>query len=289
MLGMTDHRQNLAQTTAKLARRAAASQVARILFCGVMGLLAGMPAFAGSSFAWPEGHHAAISLTYDDAIAASDLEVALPQLDRAKLKGTFFLMGKAMSPADIPRWRALAASGHELGNHTVNHPCTRGTFPMPSQYNSESYNVEVLLTEIRVMNTLLTAIDGKTKHAFATPCAQTTVGGQDYIAPLRSSGLATFIRDPTTTAAGAKVPKIMGTGFVDVTGADMIAWTKQVEASGGLGVIVFHGVGGDYLAVSAEAHQQLLDYLAAHRADIWITTFSEAMAYVTAREHRTAP
>jgi len=41
-------------------------------------------------------------------------------------------------------------------------------------------------------------------------------------------------------------------------------------------------VGGDYLSVSADAHRQLLDYLAAHRAAIWITAFSEAMAHVSA-------
>jgi hypothetical protein len=40
----------------------------------------------------------------------------------------------------------------------------------------------------------------------------------------------------------------------------MIAWVKRVEETGALGVVVFHGVGGDYLSVSADAHQQLLDY-----------------------------
>jgi peptidoglycan/xylan/chitin deacetylase (PgdA/CDA1 family) len=261
------------------------SQARRILLCGALALLTAMPIFADSNFAWPGGRRAAISLTYDDAISASDLDVAVPQLDRAKLKATFFLMGKAMSPVDIPRWRAVAASGHELGNHTVNHPCSHDSFPMPKQYNSENYNVEVLLTEVTVMNALLTAIDGKPKHSFATPCGQTQVGGQDYIVPLRSSGLATFIRDNTAMAGGPDGPKIFTTGFVNVSAAEMIAWIKQVEVSGGLGVIVFHGVGGDYLAVSAEAHNQLLDYLAANRANIWTTTFSEAMTYVTSREH----
>jgi peptidoglycan-N-acetylglucosamine deacetylase len=255
----------------------------RGLLCAMLGLLPVAPVLADSPFAWPQGHHAAISLTYDDAVAVSDLDVAVPQLNRAGLKGTFFLMGKAMSPADVPRWRAVAVAGHELGNHTVNHPCQRGSFPMPAQYNSESYSVEVLLTEVGVMNTLLTAIDGKLKHAFATPCGQTTAGGEDYIKPLQAAGLASFIRDNSTLVAGGSGPKILGTGFVGSSGADMIAWIKTVERAGALGVIVFHGVGGDYLSVSADAHRQLLDYLAAQRSAIWITTFSDAMAYVAAR------
>jgi len=139
----------------------------------ILGLLASTAAQATPKFSWPDGRQAAIVLTYDDAITASDLTVAAPQLDRAGLKGTFFLMGKAVRAEDVPRWRALAASGHELGNHTVNHPCRRGTYDMPPQYNTESYSVGVLLTEIGAMNALLTALDGRPSHAFAVPCGHT--------------------------------------------------------------------------------------------------------------------
>jgi peptidoglycan/xylan/chitin deacetylase (PgdA/CDA1 family) len=233
---------------------------------------------------WPHGEHAAIVLTYDDAVP-SDLTVVIPQLDRAGLKGTFFLMGKAMHADDLPRWRAAAASGHELANHTINHPCNRGTYDMPVPYYSENYTVETLLAEIHVMNILLTAIDGQPKHAFGTPCAQTKVGGQDYIGPLRASGLASYIRDPAVLVAASPVPKVSSTAFVGSSGAEMIAWVKEVEKSEGVGVIVFHGVGGDYLSVSAEAHQQLLDYLAAHRTEIWTTPYTEAMEYVVKHAH----
>jgi peptidoglycan/xylan/chitin deacetylase (PgdA/CDA1 family) len=222
----------------------------------------------------------------------SDLTVVIPQLDHAGIKGTFFLMGKAMHAGDLPRWRAAAASGHELANHTINHPCYRGTYDMPPQYTSESYSIETLLSEINVMNILLTAIDGQPKHAYGTPCAQTKVGGamekdagkQDYLVPLKASGLVSYIRDPAvpvvTPATSPGTPKFSDTAFVGSSGAEMIAWVKEVEKSEGVGVIVFHGVGGDYLSVSAEAHQQLLDYLAAHRAEIWTVSYSAAMDYV---------
>ena len=83
----------------------------RRMFCVSVGLLLAAPALAESRTAWPEGHQAAVLLTYDDAIAVSDLDVAVPQLNRVNLKGTFFLMGKAMSAADVPRWRAVASGG----------------------------------------------------------------------------------------------------------------------------------------------------------------------------------
>jgi hypothetical protein len=79
-----------------------------VFMLGLLPLLPVLPVSADSRFAWPDAHQAAVTLTYDDAIAVSDLDVAVPQLNRAGLRGTFFLMGKAVSAADVPRWRAVA-------------------------------------------------------------------------------------------------------------------------------------------------------------------------------------
>jgi peptidoglycan/xylan/chitin deacetylase (PgdA/CDA1 family) len=222
------------------------------------------------------GHKAAIALTYDDSLR-SQLDIAIPQLDAAGLKGTFFLMGRQVGD-QVPRWKAAATGGHELGNHTVNHPCARGTYDMPAQYTSEAYDVDVLKTEIGVMNGFLQALDGKTAHAFATPCDQHVGGGKDYLAPMQEAHLASYIRDQRTMPEKA----VAYTGFVDKSSADMIAWVESVVRDGKAGVIVFHGVGGDYLNVSADAHRQLIEYLKAHEKEIWTTTFSNVMGRATA-------
>ncbi|MFL6548485.1 MAG: polysaccharide deacetylase family protein [Povalibacter sp.] len=224
---------------------------------------------------WPHGRKAAIALTYDDSLK-SQLDFVVPQLDAAGLKGTFFLMGRQVGD-QVERWRAVAASGHELGNHTVNHPCARATYDMPAQYNSEAYSVDVLLTEIGVMNDFLQALDHKTSHSFATPCDQHIVGGADYLAPMQQAHLASFIRDRHT------LPDFISyTGFVGKSGPDMIKWIEDVARKGGAGVIVFHGVGGDYLSVSADDHQQLVTYLKAHEQEIWTTTFSDVVSRASA-------
>jgi hypothetical protein len=55
-------------------------------------------------------------------------------------------------------------------------------------------------------------------------------------------------------------------GLEDNTSADdLIAFVKNVQAKGGMGVIMFHGIGGDYITTSSAAHQALLDYLAANK------------------------
>jgi hypothetical protein len=122
-------------------------------------------------FAWPDGRQAAVALTYDDA-APSQLDVAIPQLDAAGLKATFFLTARNMNLESLARWRAIAAEGYELGNRTIFHPCARGMFTMPSQYNDENYSVETMLNEIGVMNMFLFAIDGRSERTYASPCGQ---------------------------------------------------------------------------------------------------------------------
>ncbi len=246
------------------------------------GVLLLLPALTGAPAGrWPGGRQAAIVLTYDDALR-SQLNIAVPQLDAAGFKGTFFLSGTFVQE-DVERWRAVARSGHELANHSVFHPCARGTFDMPEQYNNERYSVQTMLTEIRVMNTLLHAIDGGTTRTYATPCGQTVVGGQDYIAALKASGLVQYVRGTGPPVEGPVDPfNVPGMFFPETTtGADLIAFVDRIRRAGGLGVLGFHGVGGDYLTVSAEAHQQLVRYLHDHRDVFWVTTFKNALDHVT--------
>ncbi|MBB5518199.1 polysaccharide deacetylase family protein [Amphiplicatus metriothermophilus] len=230
---------------------------------------------------WPEGRRAAIALTYDDALA-SQLDVALPQLDEAGLKATFFL-SRLSEPARIARWRGAAAAGHELANHTLFHPCARGAFEMADRYNNENYTIETMLDEIRMMNAFLHAIDGRVRRTYATPCGQTVVGDGDYIETLRASGLVTAARHVGPLSDEPVDPFNMPGEFFPetVTGEALIAWVERVVESGGFGVMGFHGVGGDYLPVTAEAHQALVDYLRAHEDDIWVVPFGELVDYLT--------
>jgi peptidoglycan/xylan/chitin deacetylase (PgdA/CDA1 family) len=70
----------------------------------------------------------AVVLTYDDAIDV-DLDNVLPALDSLKLKGTFYLIGSSdVVNKRVNEWRLAAKHGHELGNHSMFHPCD-GSLP----------------------------------------------------------------------------------------------------------------------------------------------------------------
>lgn len=253
----------------------------RNILVALIALLLTSPAAAGS-FDWPGGRKAAIVLTYDDALT-SHLDVAAPQLEAAGLRGTFFLNG-TFPAAQIARWRRLAGAGHELGNHSMFHPCPRASFAMDPQFNSERYTVAGMVREIAAMNTLLTAIDGQSQRTFSVPCSISLAGGADYTDALRASGAISYVRTGVPDGGVVGDPaaldpfRVPSRSFPETaTAEDLIAYVKDVQRQGGLGVFMFHGVGGDYLTVSSEAHQGLLRYLKAHADEIWVAPFQAVM------------
>jgi peptidoglycan-N-acetylglucosamine deacetylase len=254
-----------------------------------LALLSNLAPCVAADFAWPaKGKKAAVVLTYDDALD-SQLDHAVPQLDAAGLRGTFFLDAD-MSPDTLLRWRKVAAKGHELGNHSLFHPCPRAMLPDRPNYHTENYDARRMVEEIAVMNLLLSGIDGRRSRSFAVPCSQTLVGGEDYTDALRRSGHIRFVRtggdqwnSVITDFSRLDVFRIPSYGPVDSPGAEqLIAYAERVRAAGGLGVFQFHGVGGDYLQVSAKAHQALIDHLVTH-PDIWVAGFQEVLDYVSSQ------
>ena len=236
---------------------------------------------------WPKGKTAAIVLTYDDALR-SQLDVAVPQLAAARLKGTFFLDGD-ITPDDMLRWRAVARAGHELGNHSTNHPCPRALLPDRTQFLTDNYDVSRMLGEIAVMNNVLFGIDGASKRTYSVPCSQMLLGDGDYTDALRRSGLVKYARtggdaykSVITDLTKLDVFQVPSYGPVDKPdGKQLIAYAVRVRDAKGLGVLQFHGTGGDYLEVTTEAHRQLLDWLRQH-PEVWVATFQDILDYVTA-------
>jgi hypothetical protein len=136
------------------------------------------------------------------------------------------------------------------------------------------------------MNNFLYAIDDKTTRTYAYPCTETAVGGKSYLDTLRKSGLIKYARiggdkDAVITNFKNLDPLLVPSYGLEgnSNGDDLIAFVKKVEKSGGMGIFMFHGIGGDYITTPAESHRQLLAYLKKNRKEIWVATFQEAMDY----------
>lgn len=77
---------------------------------------------AAKFFSMAGGIKAAISLSFDDA-RLSQVDVGTPLFDQYGVKATFVLVPSAVEKR-LDQWKRAAAAGHELGNHTLYHPCS---------------------------------------------------------------------------------------------------------------------------------------------------------------------
>lgn len=236
---------------------------------------------------------AIICLTYDDALP-SQLQNVIPQLNALNFKATFFLnsipgssdqLGHA-SPSLI-HWKTAAAQGHELANHTLFHPCPQ-KLGWEKEVALETYTVEKLMLEIRVMHTYLDALTGKEqKRAFAYPCNETAIGGTDYTTTLQALGIVSYARvggDQHSVIKDFKHAdkfKLPSWHVMEGTaGEALIAFVESTIQSNGLGIFQFHDVDGSLFNISKDAHQNLLNYLHANAHRVRVLTFSQAAAEI---------
>ena len=240
-------------------------------------------------FAWPEGRKAAVSLAYDDGLV-SQLEHAVPALDKHGLKATFYLSpGQNPQPQTLDAWRAVARNGHELGNHGLFHACSGSRPDRPwveSHRDLDTITVAQMHDQIRMANLFLNALDGRSERTFTAPCGDRFARDGDYVDGLRELFVGIKVIDGAQAASGMA-------GFdrhavpidapVEASGAELIARVEAAARNGTVAAFTFHGIGGDYLSVSTQAHQDLLDHLHAHRDIYWTATFLDIARWVRDR------
>jgi peptidoglycan/xylan/chitin deacetylase (PgdA/CDA1 family) len=256
------------------------------------GLLAAVPpgvaAEREAGFPWPDGARAAVSLAYDDALD-SHLDHAIPALDRRGFRASFYLtLANPSVRLRLAEWRAAAARGHELGNHTLYHPCSasRPDRDWVTPWNDlDRIPVAALKQQILMANTVLFAIDGRNERTFTAPCGDLEAAGEPYVDAIRDEFLAIkSAAGGVTPDMDALDPHAVGVAApVGVTGSDLVAIVRAAAERGTMANLTFHGVGGDYLSVSIEAHDELLRHLAENPDLYWVDTFLNIMNHVKAQ------
>ena len=124
-------------------------------------------------FAWPEGKRVAVSLTFDDA-RLSQVDVGLPVLDRHDVRATFYVSLPQLGQR-LDHWRKALDTGHEIGNHSLEHPCS-GNFTWARQKALEDYTLERMRQELEQASAEIERLLGVRPTTFAYPCGQTFVG-----------------------------------------------------------------------------------------------------------------
>lgn len=243
---------------------------------------------------WPDGRRAAVALTYDDGLPSHATHVA-PLLEDAGLRATFYVpVSGPQFASQLGAWRGVAARGHELGNHSLFHPCRRdrpGEQPwMAEEYNLAAYTPRRWTEEMAVANLALQLLDGQTSRTFGNTCCDETIGpDRRSIHPL-VRGLFPAARGPLNHAVvDPRRPDLAGLGHFSGDGGTLEERFEPIVGSaldrGGLAILMFHGVGPDEHALftPADEHRRFVTYLGdlVARGEIWVAPLVRVAAWMT--------
>jgi len=235
-------------------------------------------------FKWPEGKKAAISLTFDDA-RFSQVDTGTALLDKYGVKATFFVVTSSVEQR-LDGWKKAVANGHEIGNHTMTHPCT-GNFLWSRKNALENYSINDIQNEITECNTRIKELLGVTAEVFAYPCGQKFVG-----------------RDTNTKSYVPLISKmfILGRGWRDealvdplfcdlsqVSGIEMdgksfdeiLPLIEEAKKNGQWLILAGHEMGeGGVQTTQLSMLKQLIEYIQNPSNQIWIAPAGTVAEYI---------
>jgi len=236
---------------------------------------------------WPQDRVAAVSLTFDDGID-SDLDHVGPILKQHHLNGTFFV-ATGMGPWEKRKseWKQLAADGNELANHTVHHPCL---LPQITPH-SQDYTPEMMEAEIKDAAREIQQVTGTQRGlTFAYPCGNMSFGKPAeevknaalyarYVAE-NSFGARAYEGGSPQGPDDVNVLAVTDLGFTaDKDFPALLEMSRSAIQAHNWGVYCFHGVGGDWLAITPETFDELASYYERH-SEIWTATFGDVLRYI---------
>jgi peptidoglycan/xylan/chitin deacetylase (PgdA/CDA1 family) len=236
---------------------------------------------------WPNGFAGAVSLSFDDGLE-SQLDNALPPLDDADLKGTFYVNPghRPQWEAQLPRWQAASQNGHEIGNHTARHPCSCN-FGFHTSFCLEKLSLDDMAATIDAAEADLNRLfpEAGNQRSFCYPCYQSYVGAgaqrQSYV-PLVAERFM-------VGRGGGERPN--NPALIDLaytwswaleghSAEQMIAYIEQAVSQGHWAILCMHGVGAEHIAVSTEALATTIDFLNRERRRIWTDTVVRIGDYI---------
>ena len=223
---------------------------------------------------WQNGCAGAVSLTFDDGMR-SQLDRAIPILAESGLSGTFYVNPRGPDwRGRLAPWTAVAEAGHEVGNHTVSHPCSCA-FKETREDCLETMTLDDMEWEIgEGKRRISEAIPGQGDFTFCYPCYHAHVGeGKDrrsYVPVVArhhvaGRGKGDFANHPLTT----DLHHLYSFPVERQARTEMIGLVEEAFGQGKWAVLTFHGISEGHLSVTESDFSGLCDYLRENRGRIW--------------------
>ncbi|MGB3587572.1 MAG: polysaccharide deacetylase family protein [Tunicatimonas sp.] len=243
---------------------------------------------ANDSIDWPDGKQVAISLSFDDA-RPSQVDTGVPLLDKYNAKATFYLVPSSVERR-LSKWKQAATAGHEMGNHSMNHPCT-GNFTWSRDKAIEEYSLSQMKQELAQASEQIEALLEVKPTEFAYPCGQTFVGRgintESYVpvvAELFRTGRG-WLDEAPNNPAFCDMAQLMG---MPMDGLDFPAVKAIIESAKQHGhwvVFAGHDIGESGRQTTRTAMlKQLLQYAQDPANQVWLAPVGTIAAHI--REQR---
>jgi peptidoglycan-N-acetylglucosamine deacetylase len=228
---------------------------------------------------------AAVSLTFDDGLSPQ-LNTALPIVNDRGMLCTFYVQARdAIEGCDdwaeiLRPWKDVALQGHEIGNHTRSHICSRAFRNDFVARTLEDLTLSDIEADVLEAERRLNEIIGPGPRSFAYPCYQNHVGEglthQSYVpmiarhfAAARTRG--EFANFPLTCS----LTHLWSYNVEGMAGSAVIQLIERAVSLNQWCILAIHGIEVGNLAISVKAFQEVCDYLAARREDIWVAPVIE--------------
>jgi len=208
------------------------------------------------------GAKGAVSFTFDDG-DKSQLSQAIPELDKRKIRATFFLHIGAID--DFGPWKQADAAGHEIGSHGVTH---KHITPADEE------------RDVSLANTTLVDTFGHPIWSFAYPFCEAPASLQQWVGKFHivARGGGGSGKEPDWL----NLPAFIATADKEI-GPYQTA-INEALGNGSWSVFMFHGIGWGTggLTVKTATLAAVLDYV--QGKDLWVAPFGEVGAYARAQQ-----
>jgi peptidoglycan-N-acetylglucosamine deacetylase len=238
---------------------------------------------------WPDGRLGAVSLSYDDGLPVH-FELVAPALESAGLRATFYVPVYDSVIRYYKNWQDLAARGHEIGNHSLFHPCVGGPNRawLDPIYDLRNYTPRRWSEEMAVANDVLQRMDGQVERTFGNTCYDNRIGPENSSVSMEPLLPQFFIAARGTNTGGpVNLEKFdrynLGTRDVDQMSFNEIqAEIEAVVAAGGWIILTLHGIDKKTHNIfnTIEDHAALVEWLGRNRQRIWTAPVIEVVRYL---------
>jgi len=229
-------------------------------------------------------------LTFDDA-RISQVDVGLPIFKKHGARATFYTL-----PSNIRKrlsgWQQAVADGHEIGNHSVTHPCT-GNYPDFRLNALENYTLEMMAKELDEANTQIEQLLGVRPRTFAYPCGLKFVGHglnvHSYV-PLvaqRFTAGRGYLDEAANDPTICDLAQALGTPFDGQEYGPMKQAVDVATADARWVIFVGHDIGPrSHQTTDTAALEALLEYLQDPETGVWLGTVDEIATYLKQRRDK---